>query len=389
MKTLIVNTGSDSHKYAIYSEGAELARLHLEKEGEGFVANITVGSNKEKEAIFGGDYALPIVYVLKHLADHKIISDNKEISSVGVRVVAPGDYFSTHNVIDDEYLSKIKEASDGAPLHIGPIVDEIEQIKKFLPSAKIFGVSDSVFHKDLPEVARRYAIPEADSTGVGIYRYGYHGISVASILYKAEKWLGSIPEKVIICHLGSGSSITALKNGRSVDTSMGYTPLEGLPMGSRVGNIDPGAVIALGQKKNLNFSDLEKYFNTECGLLALSGTTKDIRELIELDKSGDEKAKLALDSFAYNIKKYIGAYMAALGGLDLLVFTATVGERSSIMRERICSGLEGIGLALDKNKNEETISQDGFIHDEKKSAKIAVITTDEMGEIAREIAKFL
>ncbi len=386
-KKLIVNTGSDSHKYALYSEGKEACRIHLEKEEGHYWANIVIAEKKEREKISFFQYEEPVALVLDFLLERKIVEDKKEITSVGIRIVAPGEYFLSHNNIDDEYFSKLLEAKGSAPLHIGPIVSEIEQIRKFLPEVRMVGISDSNFHKGLPEVVKRYAISESDSSDFGIYRYGYHGISVASIVHKLDKWLLKIPERVIVCHLGNGSSITALRGGKSVDTSMGFTPLEGLPMGSRVGNIDPGAVISLGQKKGFNYSELEKYFNTECGLLALSGKTKDVRELIDLEHASDQKAKLALDSFAYNTRKYIGAYMAVLGGLDLLVFTATIGERSSIMRERICDGLQRLGLELDRDKNSETISHDGFINNDPGSLQIAVITTDEMGQMVREMEK--
>ncbi len=384
---LVVNTGSDSHKYALYEFDREVFRLHLEKEGSGFVANLVFALRREKRPISDSDYQAPVDFLLKILIDWEIISDKSEISSVGIRIVAPGEYFLSHNIVDDKYFARIVEVKAEAPLHVGAIILEIEEIRKILPGVKIVGISDSGFHKTLPEVMRRYAIPEADSTSLGIYRCGYHGISVASIAYKIEKWLGVVPERVIVCHLGSGSSLTALKNGQSFDTSMGFTPLEGLPMGSRVGNIDPGAVIALGQKKGLSFSELEKYFNTECGLLGLSGKTKDVRELLELETRGDKGAKLALDSFVYNIKKYIGSYMAALGGLDLLVFTATIGERSFVIRDRVCSGLQRLGLILDQEKNGRTVSIDGFIHADKQSVPIAVITTDEMGEMVREMVR--
>ena len=375
-KTLIVNTGSDSHKYALYDGEREICRLHLERDGDKFVAN--------KQPITAEQYAMPVGFVLEYLISQKFIKDKGDISAVGARVVAPGDFFLSNNIIDENYLAEVERVATSAPLHIKPILEEIRQIQEAMPGIKMVGISDSAFHKSLPEVVKRYAITESDSSVFGIYKYGYHGISVASIVRKVAAF-GPVPDRVIVCHLGSGSSITAVKNSHSVDTSMGLTPLDGLPMGSRVGSIDPGAVIALGQKKGLSDLELEKYFNTECGLLALSGKTKDVRELIYLEQAGDKKAKLALDSFTYNIKKFIGAYMAVLGGLDLLVFTATIGERSFIMRERICEGLQGLGIILDKTKNNNTVSVDALIHDKKSSVQVAVITTDEMGQIKREM----
>src|SRR3989338_10159225 len=204
---LIINTGSDSRKYAIYENGVEIFKLHL-----------------ERKLTPPADYSAPVDFLFKSALAKKVVSDKSDISAIAVRVVAPGEYFLFNRLIDDGYLSKLHELQDEAPLHIGPALEEIEEIKKFLPEVKMVGISDSAFHKTLPEVASRYAIPEVDAM-LGIRKYGYHGISVASIVYKVEKWLGYIPEKIIVCHLGSGSSITALKSGRSVDTSMGLTPL--------------------------------------------------------------------------------------------------------------------------------------------------------------------
>ncbi len=387
-KNLIINTGSASHKYALYRGVEELISVHLEKEGTGFIASIKLGPQEQKESISSFQYDSPIEFLLELLIAKSLIITKQEIVLVGLRIVAPGEYFLSHNIIDNEYLSKLEEAVEQAPLHIAPIISEINYAKKALPEARLFGVSDSLFHKNLPEKAREYAISSTDRVQFGIKRFGYHGISISSVLYKLENLLGKIPDKIIVCHLGSGSSITAIKNGQSIDTSMGFTPLEGVPMASRVGNIDPGAVTYLGLKKKLNFQELDSYFNLQCGLYALSEKTGDIRELIELEKGGDVNAKLALDIFIYSIKKYIGAYVAALGGLDLLVFTATIGERSNIIRGRICEGMKTFGILLDENKNDNTISKDGFINVDD-NVPIAVIKTDEMREIAREINKLI
>ncbi len=386
-KSLVVNTGSDSHKYALYEEKKEIITVHLETEADGHVANIKIGEIFEKRKVVYSQYEEPVKFFLTILDEKKIISDLKEIDRVGFRVVAPGEYFISHNLIDDDYFSKLKEIETEAPLHITPVISEIEQVKGLISGARLFGISDSEFHKDLPEIVRRYAIPEADAVGFGIYRYGYHGISNSSIMRKLGAQFVKMPERVIVCHLGSGSSITAIKDGKSFDTSMGFTPLEGLLMGSRAGNIDAAAVLTLGQKKNFNYPNLQKYLNVECGFLALSGKTKDVRELIELEHNGDAKAKLALDSFAYQVRKYIGSYVAALGGLDLLIFTATIGERSNIMRERICNGLERLGIALDKSKNEMTIDREGLIQSDIGSIQIMVMKTDEAGQIVTEINK--
>ena len=370
-KYLIVNTGSSSHKYALYHGSVELANFSFEKKELDLITDLA-----------------PADFLLKTLIAKKLIAEAEEIAWVCFRIVAPGDYIINNNIINEEYLANLGRVKEQAPLHIAPILDEIDSVKKLLPSAGLFGISDSYFHRNLPEVSARYAIPEEDYL-LGVKRYGYHGISIASVVGKIASLMGSIPDRIIVCHLGSGSSITAVKNGESIDTSMGFTPLEGVPMGSRVGSIDPGALIYLGEEKGFGYKELEKYLNEECGSLGLSGKTKDTRDLIEFEKGGDAKARLALNSYTYSIKKYIGAYVAALNGLDLLVFTGALGERSSIMRSRILSNLDALGIILDREKNNEIISKDGFIHSEKGSVKIVVINTDEMAEMAREFRRLV
>jgi acetate kinase len=197
---------------------------------------------------------------------------------------------------------------------------------------------------------------------------------------------GVLPERIIVCHLGSGSSITAIKDGKSIDTSMGFSPLEGVPMSTRVGDIDPGASIHLAESLKLNLEELDRYFYKQSGLFGISGESGDMRELLALGFEGNVRAKLALDTFVYRIQKYIGSYVAALGGLDLLVFSATIGERSFIIRERVCCNLDALGIVLDVGKNSDIVSRDAFVHKEGSRAKIAVVVTDEMGEIARQTA---
>ncbi|MBI3633137.1 MAG: acetate kinase [Candidatus Vogelbacteria bacterium] len=323
-KVLIVNTGSDSHKYAIYEDGQEFARAHFEKSDDGFVATVFASGLKKQILLTAEQYSESFKHFLFLLKSENIITNLGEVGVIGCRVVAPGEFFWTHSDIDDDYLSRLRSVEKQAPLHITPIIIEIEEIKATLPGVRLVGVSDSEFHKDMPQVARLYSLPREDRENLSIYRYGYHGISVSSTVRKIGVFIGEVPARVIVCHLGGGCSVTAIKDGRSIDTSMGFTPLEGLAMGSRIGNIDSGAALFLGQSRGMSYSELETYFNTKCGLLGLSGKTKDVRELIELEKSGDQGAKLALASFAYGVRKYIGSYMAALGGLDLLVFTATI-----------------------------------------------------------------
>lgn len=349
-KYLIINPGSASNKYALFNEdGQKLSTFHFERENSGFV--VTISNQKKK--IKKEDYDNALKYVVNFLKE--------EIRACAVRIVAPGEYFSEDRLIDKNFINKLERQKDSAPLHIGPELEEIKKIKKILPKTKLIAVSDSAFYKNLPEKAKYYGLPKE----LEIRRFGYHGISMASILNKLKK-LGKLPKRTIVCHLGSGSSITAVLDGHAIDTSMGFTPLEGLLMATRPGDIDVGALIYLAKKKKFNFSQLEEYLNTKCGLLGLSGKTSDIRELLKLEKKGDKDAKLALEIFVYRIQKYIGSYITALGGLDLLVFTATIGERSSIMRGRILKGLKHFG-----------------------KFDVKIVPTSEGEEMFRQLRKFL
>ncbi|MBL7045038.1 MAG: acetate kinase [Parcubacteria group bacterium] len=315
-KYLIINLGSVSKRYAIYNGKEEQLSEHFEKDEMDLV-----------------DFENTC---------EKFIEQTKEesIAGIGLRVVASGSYFREDKIIDDEYLKKLKKVKDRAPLHLSPVIDEIEKLKKLLPSIPMIGVSDSAFHSNLPRHSSIYNIPQDDAKSGDIYKFGYHGIAIQSALRKIQEEEGSIPARIIVAHLGGGASVTAVKDGKSFDTSMGATPLEGLPMSTRVGNIDAGALIELAKEKNMNLDQLNEYLNTKCGLLGISGKTGHIKELFDLKDSGDENAKLALEVFVYNIKKYIGAYTAVLGGLDLLIFSGTISERSSSMREMILDGLQ-------------------------------------------------
>jgi acetate kinase len=382
-KILSVNPGSSSRKFAIHEGEKNLFFAHLETEGGKYLLNLDIGGKKEISEITETDYQNDVEYILNLAKVRGAIAGKAEIRGVGVRIVAPGEYFCSHNPIDLEFKNKLKEAEEEAPLHIRPILKELDELEAALPEIKKIAVSDSAFHAGLPAYARAYTIPKEDARKYNIYRFGYHGISVQSVLKKIPTLMGSLPERVIVCHLGSGSSLTAVKNGRSVDTSMGFTPLEGLPMGTRVGDIDAGAVIYLGQKLSLGYEALEEYLNKKSGFLGVSAKTSDVRELLELEKIGDADAALAIKIFIYKIQKYIGAYAAAMGGVDLVVFTATIGERSVIVRERIAEGLGFLGIALDSLKNTAP-DGDAFVGN-----KLAVIRTDELGEIARETADAL
>ncbi len=387
---LIINTGSASKKYALYRGGERIFFAHFETEDKKFVATFELSGKTDKRTVSGKEFSGSLAYTLNELSGAAVLSEPKrEISGIGFRVVAPGVYFQTHRLIDDEFLKKMKTETPEAPLHITPMIDELAEARRLLADIPIVGVSDSAFHSTIPERAYTYAIPHGAAEKFGIRKFGYHGSSFASVVEKIKKMPGGLPTRLIVCHLGSGSSITAISNGKSIDTSMGLTPLEGVPMGTRVGDIDPGAVIRLAEKLKYSPEDLERYFYHESGMLGVSGKSNDTRELIALEKEGDAHSKLALDVFAYRVQKCIGSYVAALNGLDMLVFSGTIGERSFVMRSRICGNLNALGIVLDEEKNNGLESQDTFIHKEGSPVKIALVTTDEMLEIAGQTAEAL
>ena len=383
-KILIVNTGSASVKYGLYEGEAELSRAHFEMEDGSFVVTLTVESKTERKQISVEDYKNSLEYLLEY---RKL--DGSDLEAAGVRIVSPGDYFLCNRQIDGDYIERLSEKREEAPLHIEPVLEMISKIREKMPSLPLYGISDSAFHSSLPAQSRQYAIPYATASQHEIYRYGYHGISIQSVLHKAEKMLGALPAKIIVCHLGSGASITAVKDGNSFDTSMGYTPLEGLVMATRGGDIDPGVIVHLAEKLGLDHDDMKSYLNNECGLLGLSGKSNDVRELLKLEKGGDTHATLALEAWVYRIKKYIGAYTAALNGLDLLIFTATIGERSFVMRGRILKELDILGISVDEANNNATENNGALINTPDSKVKIAVIPTDEMAQMARDTRQLM
>lgn len=383
-KYLIINTGSASKKYSFYVGNNKVYTAHFEMENDSFIVNEMTDQGSEKRIIAKENYVNAVGLILESLIAKQIISQKEDINLVGIRIVAPGEYFLTNKFIDDEYLSMAEAALEKVPLHLGPALDEIKIVKQVLgDKILIAGVSDSAFHATIPESSRFYAVPIKDSRDLGLQRFGYHGISVQSVTAKAAETLGSLPEKVIVCHLGGGASVTAVKNGESIDTSMGFTPLEGLVMATRVGDIDVGAVLFLADKLGKNLKEMKSYFNNESGLLGLSGNSSDLRELIEQEKSGDLDSALALKIYVNRIKQYIGRMATVLGGVDLLILAGTVGERSMVIRNRICDNMEFLGIELDQEINNNSNGVEVDLSKAGSRVKILVVKTDEMEEIAK------
>lgn len=389
-KILTVNIGSASKKYALYDGENCLATAHFEhgdKGGYFFTYKTAPDIHKEKSiSVEEYDNALPVVVDL--ILAGNLVKDKGELA-VAVRVVSPGGYFQHHRIIDDAYLGELKEAEEFAPLHITLVLSELKLIKNALPGAVMAGISDSAFNSTLPPVARNYALPAEEVKKYGIYRYGYHGLSAASAVRKMKNVPGGIPAKTVICHIGSGVSVTALENGASIDNSMGFTPLEGMPMSSRSGTVDAGAVLLIEKKLGLTPDQTFEYLNKKSGLLGIGGSP-DIRSLFALEKNGDAEAKLALDLLFYKIRLHIGAYMAAMGGIEVLIFTGTAGERSPKIRARVCEKLDGFGMILDEKENDMCIgNNDGFIQSEESKVSVVVLQDDEAGEMAREAGKLI
>ena len=381
-KYLIINLGSTSKRYAFYFKNKEVLNAHFDLTNLKF--KVKIKENTEEEKLLTKDYKNSVKGVVRLLIRNNIISNAREISALGIRIVAPGKYFQENKVIDKDYLKKLSYASKITPLHLNPIIEELKQIKKELPRIQIVGVSDSAFHSTIPEFSKIYGLPKKITSDLEIYRYGYHGISISSVLNKIRQNLTYIPSKIIVCHLGGGSSITAIRNSESMENSMGFTPLEGLTGSTRIGNIDPGASIYLAKKLKLNPEKLENFFNFKCGFLGLVNHT-DMRDVLNLENKS-KTAKLAIEFYTSQIKKYIGSYFALLNGLDLLVFTGAVGEGSARIRELACENLSALGIHLDqeKNKNPEL-----FIHSEDSKVKVAIVKTNEMEEMLIETIKII
>lgn len=352
-KVLAINIGSRSKKYAYFEDGQERSTK---------------------------DFAITESDSFKSFIEENDIDLGE--TSIGIRIVAPGKIFTENREIDAEYLDKLNESKKIASLHTDLVIKEIEYIKSNFNDPKIFAVSDSSFHKSIAKIAKTYAIPKNLLEEYGIERQGYHGLSLSSVVDRVRTDFGNVPEKMIVAHLGGGSSVSALRDGISVDTSMGWTPLEGIPMTERVGDIDPGILAFLADKLNKNGEELQKFLAEECGLEAISEIDKgNILDLIETEKNGNKEASLALDVYVYKIKKYIGAMSAVLGGCDMLVFTGTVGLRSNPIRERVVQNLEYLGLSIDTEKN-NSVYEPANIEFLDNNRKIAVVPIDEMHEIA-------
>ena len=387
-KVLVINCGSSSLKYEVYDMPAEKSL------GKGLVERIgETNGHIEQKSNFGKfelkttipDHKKAMELVMKALTDEEkgFIKSVDEISAVGHRVVHGGECYSSSTVIDDDVLKAIDKNSELAPLHNPANLTGINETTRILPNIKQVAVFDTAFHQTLPPSSYLYGLPREFYDKYRIRRYGFHGTSHRFVASRALEMIHRSPKNtnVISCHLGNGASVTAIENGKSVDTSMGFTPLEGLIMGTRCGDIDP-SILPFLESKGYTADELLDIMNKKSGLLGLSGISNDLRDLEKAAEEGNEKAIEALDAYAYRIRKYIGAYAANLVKVGALIFTGGIGQHGVKMRERICDRLQNLGIVLDLEKNRNIGNQAGVISQDYSRILILVVPTNEELQIA-------
>ena len=396
MKVLVINCGSSSLKYQLIDMATEesLAQGLVERIGiEGSILTQKV-EGKDKYIINTNikDHKDAIKLVLEALVDsiHGVIKSMDEISAVGHRVVHGGEKYSDSVLIDDEVLKSIKDCIVLAPLHNPPNVIGIEACKELMPNTPMVAVFDTAFHQTMPKHAYICPVPYELYEKYGVRKYGFHGTSHKYVSYKVAETMGKDIKnlKIITCHLGNGCSLAAVKNGKSVDTSMGFTPLAGVMMGTRSGSIDPSVISFLIEQHGYTIEQIDELLNKKSGILGISGVSSDFRDVLEAAESENERAKLALEIFYYKVRTQIAAYAGAMGGVDVIVFTAGIGENSSITRREILKGLEFFGFTINTEKN-ELRGKIQEISNEDSRVKVYVVPTNEELMIARDTAKLV
>lgn len=391
MNILVLNCGSSSVKYKLIEIKANkvLAEGGIEKIGlpDAFI-KFKFGNEKIQQDLDINDHVGAIKSILDNLTskEYGCIKDFKEIDAVGHRVVHGGEKFNKSVLINDEVIAKIKECYGIAPLHNPVNMAGIDAINEVLPEVPQVGVFDTAFHQTMPAKSHMYALPYKYYAEDGVRRYGFHGTSHRYVSQRVCDFLGVEPKgkKIITCHVGNGGSITAVKDGESVDTSMGLTPTEGLMMGTRCGDVDPGALIFLMDKYNLSSKDMLNMVNKESGLAGVSGVSSDMREITAAAKQGNEKAILSLEMYEQRITKYVGAFAAEMGGVDIIVFTGGVGEHQSSTRANVCKPLRFMGVEIDNAANDANNGDEGIISTPNSAVKVVVIPTDEEYMIAKD-----
>lgn len=392
MKVLVINCGSSSLKYQLIDSETEsvLAKGLCERIGiDGALTHQPAGKDKIKSTPAMPDHKTAIGIVIDQLTDKEngVVESLDEIGAVGHRIVHGGEKFTKSCLITDEVIKEVEECSVFAPLHNPAGLIGVRACQELMPGLPMVAVFDTAFHQTMPEKAYMYGLPYEYYEKYKVRRYGFHGTSHSYVSKKAAEVMEKAYDEVktIVCHLGNGASVSAVLNGKSVDTSMGLTPLEGLVMGTRSGDIDPAIMEFIAQKENLDIEGIMNVLNKKSGVFGLSGgISSDFRDLTGAMAEGDKKAKIALEVFAYRVAKYIGAYAAAMNGVDDIVFTAGIGENVSYVREQVCSYLGYLGVELDPDANEKFRGEQGEITKPGCKVRVFVIPTNEELAIARE-----
>lgn len=392
MIILVLNCGSSSVKYKLIDTATNITMAEggVEKIGlpDAFLKFKKADGSKEIESLDISDHQGAVKAILDNITSDKygVIKSFDEIDAVGHRVVHGGEKFNKSVLINDDVIAKIKECYSIAPLHNPANMTGINAISALMPKTPQVGVFDTAFHQTMPAKSYLYAIPYKYYTEDGVRRYGFHGTSHRYVSARVCEFLGVdiTKQRIITCHIGNGGSITAVEYGKSIDTSMGLTPTEGLMMGTRCGDIDPGALTFLMEKHNMTATDVQKMINKESGLLGVTGVSSDMREIDAAIASGNELATTALEMYEQRILKYIGAYAAEMGGVDIIVFTGGVGENQVTVREKVCTPLEFMGVKLNKELNSKSRGEEVEISADDSKVKVCVIPTDEELMIARD-----
>ena len=388
---LVVNCGSSSLKYTLFQGELERSTGLMERLGGPVSAftRLVDGAAKDPLSLAVPNHEQAIRLMMDWLIRDGVIREARDINAVGHRVAHGGPDFTDAALVDARVRNN-RIARELAPLHQANY-EGIEACVKMMPATPQVAVFDTAFHQTMPSKAYTYALPYRFLTEHKIRKYGFHGTSHKYVAERGARLLGRPIRKLnlITLHLGNGSSLAAVRRGRCIDTSMGLTPLAGVVMGSRCGDIDPAIVPYIMQRENLDAKQVEQLMNKESGILGISGISNDLREVIKQAKGSNARAQLALEVLAYSIQKYIGAYHAILGGADALIFTAGIGEKSPDIRKNICAGLAGIGVRLDPSKNRKAVACEMFIHDKNSRIKVVVIPTREEYMIARETKRIL
>lgn len=397
MKILVLNCGSSSIKYKLFEMTTKeiLAQGGIEKIGlKGSFLKLTL-PNGEKVILEKDipEHTVGVEFIFQTLTSEQygVLKSPEELDAVGHRMVHGGERFSQSVLLNKEALDAVKACNDLAPLHNPANLKGVAAVSAILPNIPQVGVFDTAFHQTMPDYAYMYAIPYELYEKYGVRRYGFHGTSHRYVSKRVCEFLGINPEgtRIITCHVGNGGSVSAIKDGKCVDTSMGLTPLEGLMMGTRSGDIDAGAVTFIMEKEGLNPTGVSNLLNKKSGLLGISGVSSDMREIEDAVAAGNERAILARKIYFYRLRKYIGSYAAAMGGVDVIVFTGGVGENGSPCRKQACEGLEFMGVKLDQKLNEKTRGTETVISTPDSKVKVVVIPTDEELMIATDTMNLL